>query len=143
MLIKQTEFMRIDDTHHKTTYSTLSTAKGGKKEVDVVFKDMADLFVYGCIVGFLEDCPQKIEKNKASIRWQAVRPKHQALLIAIAVQKVGDIEILNEPDKLRVSLEEHSNGGLFKIHEIMQSQDIIFTDVESIITNLYGRFQKN
>ena len=131
--------MRIDDVHYKTTYSLLSTTKGGKKEADVVFKDMADLFVYGCVVGFLENCPRKIEKNKSSIRWQALRPKHQALLIAIAVQKVGDMKILNQPDQLRVMLEEYSNGGLYKLHELMETKDVQFTDVESIIFSLYER----
>jgi hypothetical protein len=141
MLIKSTEFMRIDEMHYESTYSILSTTKGGKKEAEVVFKDMADLFTYGCIIGFLEDCPQKIDKNKSSIRWQALRSKHQALLIAIAVQKIGDMTILNKPNELRVILEEHSNGGLFKIHELMTTRDIQFTEIESIILDLYKRYK--
>lgn len=144
MIIEGQTLINIDSYHYSYTYKKLCPSEEGKKKKQVVFPTMADLFVFSAILGFVEDCPRKIEKRykQPPIRWQAIKQPHQSRLIALAVEKEGDLQVLKNANKLKQILEIHSNGGLYKIHEQIEMQSVLFIDIEGIINQVIGRLPK-
>jgi len=141
MIIKPSAFIEIDSYQYKNTYLKLCPSKKGKKQEDVIFKTMGDLFVYSCVLGFLIDKTIEIDKTESVIRWQVITPESQARLIALAVSKKGNIDCLKEPDKLKLELEIRSNGGMHIINDKIVNEDIDYNSFEGLMAELLSRIK--
>lgn len=140
-MIDGTNFVNIEDFHYESTYRRLAPSKGGKSSKDVVFQEMWELFVWGAILGYLHKERKPIEKRYSSppFRWQVIKEPHQKLLLVMAVESVHNFDILKDTEELKRNIEEHSNAGLYKLHEEIALDKLAYQNIESMIYMINSR----
>jgi hypothetical protein len=140
MIIKGIEFMGIDDYHYENTYKKLCPSDGGLKKDEVLFEKYAQLFVYSCILGFIEDGLEPINKRANQVRWERVDSNAQARLIALSVAKHGSVEIMKDAEMLKNDLEQRSNYGMKIINRKMTIDNVDFRSFNSLLNELIGNY---
>ena len=136
MIIRPDEFIAIDKYHYDNTFKKLCPSEKGLKKNEVIFNKYAQLFVYSCIVGYLEDGLEPIEKRENQIRWQAIDSKAQARLIALSVAKFDGIDIIKDATLLKNDFEQRSNYGMKIINKNMTIDNIDYRSFNSFLTQL-------
>jgi hypothetical protein len=140
-MIDPTQLVNLEKIHYDTTYKQLCPSEGGAKKEEAIFKTMWELFVWATIKGILNKTKREIENRAPSppFRWQNIKEKHQKLLIIYTLQAEGNFSILKEPDKLKKTIEEYSNAGIYIIHEEMAEDRIAYTSTETLIYDIQKR----
>ncbi len=144
-MIDGTTFVNIEEFHYANTYKRLAPSKGGKHIRDVVFHEMWELFVWSAVIGYINKERKPLRKRTKSppFRWQVVKEPHQKLLLVMAVESVNNFEILKNPEELRKNIEEHSNAGLYKMHEEMALDKLAYQNIESLIYLIQNRLENS
>lgn len=142
-MIEGTTFINIDDFHYGNTYKKLCPSKEGKQSKEVVFKEMWELFVWSAVLGYLHKESKPIEKRYGSspFRWQVIKQPHQDLLYIMAIESVGNFDILKDADGLKKNIEEHSNAGLDIMHRQMAEDRFAYSEIENMINLIKEREQ--
>ena len=140
-MIEPTVSMRIDTFHYENTYKRLCQSDTGKSKKDHTFPTMWELFVWGAIIGFQKKCAKEIEKtyHTPPFKWQNIKDPHEKLLLLMAVESFGSFDILKNPEELKKLIENHSNGGLFKIQESIAFDPLAYINTESLISEIQKR----
>jgi hypothetical protein len=141
-MIEPTVFVNVDSFHYENTYKRLCQSEIGKSRKELTFPTMWELFVWGAILGYLNQCPKDIEKryHNPPFRWQMIKDPHQKLLIVMAVESTNSFDILKSPEDLKKDIEIHSNGGLDLIHKEMALDPLAYQNTESLIYEIQKRF---
>ena len=137
-------FMNVDTFHYENTYKRLCQSETGKSKKELTFPTMWELFVWGAILGYINECPKEIEKRYSSppFRWQVIKDPHQKLLLLMAIETEKTFDILNRPEELRKNIENHSNGGLDLIHKEIALDPLAYQNFESLIYEVQKRINK-
>ena len=74
---------------------------------------------------------------KVAIRYKEKPDKSEPLTgeLPASLYVIG----IKEPEKLRDSIESHSNGGLYLVHESMALDKLAYHDMESLIYEIQKR----
>lgn len=141
-MIEPTIAINIDSFHYENTYKRLCQSETGKSRKELTFPTMWELFVWGAILGYENQCPKEFEKryHTPPFRWQMIKDPHQKLLIVMAVDNLQSFDILKKPDELKKNIEVHSNGGLDLIHKEMAMDPLAYQNTESLIYEIQKRF---
>jgi len=142
--IEGTSFLNIDEYHYDNSYKRLCPSPGGKLEKDALFPTMAHLLTWSAILGYINKCPAQIKKRYPSppVRWQYIKPDHQLVLVMLALESENNFEILKTADKIKASIESHSNGGLDLVQRSLALDPLAYQNVESLINEILERTQQ-
>lgn len=78
-------------------------------------KTMSEVYVYAAVSGFRRNTRVKLTKSVPNISVVAMSHKHRAVLISLAIQEAGDIDILFRPAEVRTMIDEFANGGITRL----------------------------
>lgn len=140
-MIEPTVSMRVDTFHYENTYRRLCQSETGKTKKELTFPTMWELFVWGAILGFVNNQSKDLEKpyHTPPFKWQLIKDPHQKLLLIMAVRQHGSFDILKKPEDLKRIIENHSNWGLDRIQEEMAFDPLAYQNVESLIFEIQKR----
>ncbi len=140
-MIEPTVSLRIDSFHYDNTYKRLCQSETGKTKKEVTFPTMWELFVWGAILGFQNKTPKELEKpyHTPPFKWQNIKEPHEKLLLIMAIEHTGSFDILQHPEELKKIIENHSNGGLYLIHETIAFDPLAYQNTESLISEIQKR----
>ena len=140
-MIEPTVSLRIDSFHYENTYKRLCQSDTGKSKKELTFPTMWELFVWGAILGFQHKSPKEIEKpyHTPPFKWQMIKAPHEKLLIIMAIEANRSFDILKNSEDLKKTIENHSNGGLFIVHESMAFDPLAYQNTESLIFEIQKR----
>jgi len=142
--IEGTAFLNIDEYHYEHSYKRLCPSLGGKLEKDALFPTMAHLLVWSAVLGYINKCPNPIAKRYPSppVRWQFIKPDHQMVLVMLALESENDFDVLKSPEKIKNSIEMHSNGGLDLMQKTLALNPLSYQNIESVINEIIQRTKK-
>lgn len=142
-MIEDTVFLNIETFHYENSYKRLCPSESGKKQKDVVFNTMAELFVWSAILGYKNKKSTPIKQRYAvpPFRWQVIKEPNRKLLLVMAVESVDSFEILKDGEALKKNIEEHSNAGLDIMHETMALDPLAYINIESLIYDINHRLK--
>lgn len=140
-MIEPTVSVRIDTFHYENTYRRLCPSENGKGKKDAPFATMWELFVWGAILGFINDKASEVERpyHTPPFKWQNIKDPHEKRLYIMAIEKMGTFDILQNPDELKKMIEKYSNGGMDLIHEALALDHYAYSSVESLIYDIQLR----
>lgn len=133
--IELTALLNIETLHYNETFKRLCPSVDGSRKKDALFGTMWELFVWSAVLGYLNDCPRDIENRYSTppFRWQNISHDHQQRLQVMAIVSEGSFDILKDPDRLKRNIENHSNGGLYLVHEAMALDPLAYSYTESLL----------
>ena len=78
-------------------------------------KTMSEVYIYAAVSGFIRNARVKLTKSVPNISVVAMSRRHRAVLISLALQEAGDIDILFRPAEVRTMIDEFANGGITRL----------------------------
>jgi dnd system-associated protein 4 len=109
------------------------------KEKDSPFfgKENKDLFILSMIIGFNSGTRLELDKKDGFVRTEYFSDKEKAIMKAIAISELNDLEILRDKEKVYSIVEEYAASGIKILKEEVFNEDFasFFKKLESDLNN--------
>ena len=143
-MIEQTAQLQIDDAHYRNFYRELCRTQEdkGKRREEKPFPRMADLFVWACVRGLLNESRRAIQLRYPSppFRWQVIDQDQRQQLLCMILGAQGSLELLEDPAGLKLALEEYATGGVDLIAADMAHDPFAYRTVSYLIDEALERW---
>ena len=75
-------------------------------------RTMSEIFVYAAVSGFKSDMREELKQAVPQISAVAFTDKQRAVLLSIAIQKAGNVDVLFDTGMVSKMVIEYANGGI-------------------------------